>query len=82
MLEAKKPVPLPEFCLDVDPSPVAPRWTGDGDAFSHSSDMDLIEAFLARIIHEGSSPFDTLRVPSPVEGRKRAAAKRDGHSEA
>src|SRR4026209_2299198 len=37
---------------------------------------------LARIIHEGSSPFDLLRVPSPVKGRKRADAKRDGHSEA
>jgi hypothetical protein len=37
---------------------------------------------LARIIHEGSPPFDKLRVPSPAEGRKRADAKRDGHSEA
>ena len=37
---------------------------------------------LARIIHEGSSPFDKLRVPSPAEGRKRADVKRNGHSEA
>jgi hypothetical protein len=48
---------------------VAPRFTGDGDACSHSSDMDLIEAFFGCIIHEGSS-------------RKPADAKRDGHSEA
>ena len=67
-LQVKKPVPVPVFCLDLSAATVAPRWTGDGDAFSHSSGMDVIEAFLARIIHEGSS-------------RKRADAKRDGHSE-
>ena len=41
----------------------------------------MSDRLLARIIHEGSSPFDKLRVPSPAEGRKRANAKRDGHSE-
>jgi hypothetical protein len=28
---------------------VAPRWTGDGDAFSHSLGTDLIEALLGTI---------------------------------
>ena len=60
---------MPAFCWMLNAATVATRWTGDGDAFSHSSGIDLIEAFLARIIHEGSS-------------RKRADAKRDGHSEA
>jgi len=32
---------------------------------------------LAHIIHDGSSPFDLLRVPSPVEGRNRWAASWD-----
>ena len=36
---------------------------------------------LARMTYQGSSPFDKLRVPSPAEGRKRAEAKRDEHSE-
>jgi dethiobiotin synthetase len=42
----------------------------------------LARLVLARMIHKGPSPFDKLRVPSPAEGRKRADAKRDGHSEA
>ena len=36
---------------------------------------------LARIIHDGSSPFDLLRVPSPAEGRNRRDARRDRHAE-
>jgi hypothetical protein len=36
---------------------------------------------LARLIHDSSSPFDLLRVPSLVEGRNRAVALRDGHVE-
>jgi dethiobiotin synthetase len=41
----------------------------------------LTRLVLARMIRGCSSPFDLLRVPSPVEGRKPAGAKRDGHSE-
>ena len=40
------------------------------------------DSSLTRIIHDGSSPLDLLMVPSPVEGRNRQDALRDGHTEA
>mgnify|MGYP007037744220 CR=1 FL=1 len=40
------------------------------------------DSSVTRIIHDGSSPFDLLRVSSLVEGRNRQDTLQDGHAEA